>query len=98
VIAKLGVPLTSIICSERLLFRSGGLQVRQGMRCESLCLFIVEEGEHVVSLLDQLSAFSEPFCYLAERRIEDVPLDPIAENTRNGLHDKLPSVLRRALE
>jgi hypothetical protein len=32
-----------------------------------------------------------------ERRIEDVLLDSIAENTRNGLHDYLPSVLSRSL-
>jgi hypothetical protein len=95
--AKLGFPLPSITCSERLLFGSGGLQMRQGTCSESLCLFIVKEGEHVVSLLDQLSAFSQPFSYLAERKIEDVPLDPIAEKTWNGLHDKLPSVLGRAL-
>lgn len=79
------------------LLRSSRFQVSQAPYDEILRFLIVEEREHVVSLLHELSTFGKPLENLWKRRIQNVLLDSIAEKTRDRLHDDLPTELGRSL-
>ena len=69
------------------------LQVCRLLRCELLGLVIVEESNTVVSVLRQFGAFAQPVRDVRQRSLDDVLLEPMAENTRNRSHDNLPSTL-----